>query len=878
VFDLSIRNCSACPLRKGCKAPVPGEGNEDASVVLIGEAPGSQEDQYGRPFIGQAGEFLDALLRVLKLSRGQVYISNVLKCRPFNNNTPSPLQAKICADRWLTKEIARVKPKIIVTLGWPATHYITKSYDTMEHLHGAPIEMGDTIVLPAYHPAAGFHDTSLLRHVYDDFGVLGKLLEGHSVESLLIRDEYPEPDYKVVSTTKEVKELLSEPRYALDTEQTSDGKMWSIQVSLKAGEAYFIPRELLPEVGRDGRIALPEKSEVIVHSYLHEAQYINIPNFIDSMLAAYLLGLPQGLKALASRLCGMHMISYPEMVRPYRRAKTVRYLQEAAGMEWANPPIVPTLEWNEKRGEPFIRDKKPQHIKHKINARLKKSIEDRNYDPYSDWFSNVSPEERVEVESVLGVMPDADLSDIPFDDATLYANRDPDATMRVWDKMAPMIQEQKLGYILRCVDQSILPMVRYMMDRGTVVDTEYLKELSAEYLEKMVVANRQCIEIIGHPFNPKSDQQVGKVLYDELRFKPTAHTETGRPQVNAQELGKVEVDEEDDDGEIRKIQHPVIEPILDYRRAQKLKSTYSDALVELAIPDDAGEMRVHTELLVTRTETGRLASKRPNLQNQPIRTDDGKKIRKAFTAPQGSILVAPDYSQQEMRLMAHVSQCQNLLKIYRNNEDVHSEMAMKIFGINAEEAKEYKYRRPAKDVNFGVIYLISAAGLYEYLLEDGIEGWTIKDCEDVLKEWYKTNHEVRDWQQETIAFATRNGYVVDMFGRRRWIPEMACPIRKVKAAGGRQAVNMPIQGGCATITKLGMKAVWDGLDIWDGDLRPILQIHDEILLELSKPDRLQDVAVWLKEKMEGVVELSVPVVVEVKAGERWGDMKELALS
>lgn len=877
MFDLSIQHCDACPMRKGCKAPVAGEGNEDASVMLIGEAPGSQEDEYGHPFIGNAGEFLNALLRVLRLTREEVFISNAVKCRPFNNNTPSPLQVKICANRWLTKEIERVRPEIIVTLGWPATHYVTKLNDSMEHLHGRPIVMDGVTVLPAYHPAAGFHNTALLRHIYDDFGVLRKLLEGSSAEALQVKDEYPGPRYEVVKSEKIVRELLAEPRYALDTEQTADGKLWSIQVSVKAGEAYFIPRELVPE---DRSIF--RRSEVTVHNWLHEAKYLDIPKFLDTMLISYLLGHAQGLKELAARLCGIRMISYPEMVRPYRREKALRYLLKAAGMEWGPPPMVKVFEWSDKEGKPVIREKKPQHIKHKINARLKKVAEDKGYDPYADWFGKVSKEERAEVEEKLGLMPDADLSDIDFNDAVRYASRDADATLRVRDKMMPMLKESKLEYILRGVDQTILPMVRYMMDRGAVVDVEYLKGLSAEYFQKMIVANEECTRIAGHPFNPKSDQQVGKLLYEKLGFKPTAYTETGRPQVNAQEMGKVQVDEveEDEDGdeEIRKVQHPVIAPILDYRKAQKLKSTYSDALAEMAVSDDTGEMRVHTELLVTRTETRRLASKKPNLQNVPVRTDDGRKVRKAFVAPKGGLLVAPDYGGQEMRVLAHASQCERLIKLFREGRDAHTETAMALFGVDAETAREKKYRNPTKTTNFGVAYGISDAGLYEAFLKDGIEGWTVESCNRFIEEWYKLNKGVKEWKQETIAFAIRNGYVVDLFGGRRWIPEMACPIRKVRAAGERQAVNTLIQMPSATITKLGMRAVWEGLDVWKGDLVPILQIHDEILLELLRPELIEDVARWLKEKMENVVELSVPLVVEVKKGERWGEMEEMVSS
>jgi len=303
-----------------------------------------------------------------------------------------------------------------------------------------------------------------------------------------------------------------------------------------------------------------------------------------------------------------------------------------------------------------------------------------------------------------------------------------------------------------------------------------------------------------------------------------------------------------------------------------LKRTYADALVKLAVVDEQGEPRIHTELLVTRTETGRLASKSPNLQNQPVRSEDGLKIRKAFVAPKGGILLAPDWSQQEMMMIAHLSQCQSLIDVYLRGGDIHADTQMKVFG-----SADKKYRRPAKNINFGVIYGISGHGLYEYMLKDGATEFTEEDCERFLVEFYKANPEVRDWQDSTIAFAKRKGYVVDIFGRRRFIPEVHCPIKKVKATGERMAINMPVQGGCVTITKLGMIWAWNNLDLWGGSLHPNLQIHDEMLLELLQPELMMDVARWLKHGLENVVELSMPLKVDVKAGERWGEMEELEL-
>jgi len=273
--------------------------------------------------------------------------------------------------------------------------------------------------------------------------------------------------------------------------------------------------------------------------------------------------------------------------------------------------------------------------------------------------------------------------------------------------------------------------------------------------------------------------------------------------------------------------------------------------------------RVHTTLKTTRTETGRLSSADPiNLQTMPTRSEDGKKIRKGFRASPGYKLTAGDFSQQEMRLQAHEAHCENLLSAYRNGVDVHTLTASRIFGVPMDVAEQAEYRYPAKTLNFSVIYIVSARGLYENIHEQALDiivggkpldvsEWTEDSCQKLIDDWYKLNWEVKDWQMEKIAEARRFGYVRDIFGRRRYVPEISCPIRHIQEAGERMCVNFPIQGGCASITKLLM-----------------LEVREDMVMEIAG---------WLKNIMDNVVVLDIPMMSEIKSGDNWAEMSKIKL-
>jgi len=844
--------------------------------MLIGQNPGFNEGEWGKPFVGQAGQYLDSLLFQSGIARDSVYITNLIKCLTPNNRELQKNEISACA-KWLDIELSMVRPEIIVAMGAPAIARFLPGYGSVEHVHGKPIEQDGRIILPCYHPAAALYDTALMRHCQDDFQVLRGLTKGAPVSDYHVRDEYPHPDYRVVDTPEKVAEMTTNVEgageFAVDTEQCR-GASWSVQISCQPGTAYFT---LLPDNYR-GRVDLASlKAQAIVHYYLHDIQYVNLANdrFVDTMVMAYLLGLPQGLKELASRLCGINMVNYNEMVRPGQRELSMMYLLQAGKTKWPDPPPIEETKWDNKKGEIVTRVKKPWHISRKIEGLLNSVIANSDIDLYQRWH-DIPEAERSVVEEKMGSMPEASLKDVKLEDAIEYACRDADATLRVSHKLRKMISDMGLDFILR-MDTDILPMVDSMMATGMAVDLDHLRKLSADYDVRMRAKSFELAGLVGHSFNPNSSHQVAAVVYGELGFKPTRFTPT-------KEIST-------DDQELKKTGHPVAKGVIEYRRMSKMKGTYADALVEWARPDENGVPRVHTTLKTTRVGTGRLSSSDPNLQNIPTRTEESKAVKSSFIAPSGKRLGEGDLAQIEVCTQAHLADCKGLIDLFLSGKDPHTTTASSIFGVSYEEAKQEKYRYPTKRANFGVIYMIGAEGLSaqigEYIADLQMAGekvevdpWSVEDCNKFITEWYKLYPEVKDYQMEMAAMARRYGYVRDMFGRIRYIPEVTCPIRSIQEAGLRMAANMPVTASAQGIIKLAMGSLWQQLPSteWANDVRFLMQIHDSLIVEVTDDEAiLKPYFRWMSKIMTGVVKLLVPIRVDFKIGKRWGEMKKISL-
>ncbi len=858
---------------------------EDNQYLVPFVVHNSNEDLWNQPFYGQAGQELNSLLAQASISRESVFITNCNRCKPPNNRTPTLAEQKACA-HWLDLEVELVNPHIIVAMGATAIrHFLGPDAGTVEHLHGKPIvcKVGSAtrIVLPAYHPAAALHNTSLLRQLFDDFQVLRGLVAGHDASDYLVADEYPNPVYTVVDTPEKMRKMRDEVREvgecAIDVETVShDSELWSYQVSAVPGTAWFVPIEK----GFKGRVDVTDWGAlIIVHYYLHDIRFLNIPdgNFLDTMTAAYLTGRPQGLKELSSRLCGIVMKSYSEVVRPGQLKLSMQYLTEAANREWPDPPDIEEVKWDNKAGRVITRIKHPQHISFKIKRLLARCVDNESeFDPLEKW-GDISELERTEVEKALGQMPESSLADIKFEDAVQYANSDAQATLRVKHKMDKLIRDLGLDFVLH-MDLNTLPMAHDMMGNGMPVNKEHFRNMSVDYTNRMAAKAAEMASIVGHPFNPNSSAQVAKVVYGELGFTPTAYTKTKLIST--------------DDSELKKVKHPVTKTILEYRRLSKVKGTYCDNLTNYSYSDANGVDCIHTTIKTTRVETGRWASSDPvNLQNIPVRNKEGKLVRKGFVAAPRTKLVEGDLKQIEMCTQAHLANCKGLIELFLSGKDPHTTTASKIFGVPYEEAKKDKFRYPCKRAGFGIIYLIGAEGLYSQITEyiadleaEGepieIEAWSVEQCQKFIDDYYKLYPEIKDYQQEMAAMARRLGYTRDIFGRIRFIPEVNCPIRSIQEAGCRQAANFPVTASAQGILKVAMGNLWRELPKteWRDNVKYLMQIHDSLVLQVTDDEKiLKPYLRWMEKVVSGSVQLKVPVGMDFKVGSNWADTEKYSL-
>jgi DNA polymerase-1 len=410
--------------------------------------------------------------------------------------------------------------------------------------------------------------------------------------------------------------------------------------------------------------------------------------------------------------------------------------------------------------------------------------------------------------------------------------------------------EERLLWLYREVERPLSAVLAHMEATGVRLDVAYLRALSLEVAEEIARLEAEVFRLAGHPFNLNSRDQLERVLFDELGLPAIGKTEkTGKRSTSAAVL------------EALREAHPIVEKILQYRELTKLKSTYIDPLPDLIHPRTG---RLHTRFNQTATATGRLSSSDPNLQNIPVRTPLGQRIRRAFIAEEGWLLVALDYSQIELRVLAHLSGDENLIRVFQEGRDIHTETASWMFGV-PREAVDPLMRRAAKTINFGVLYGMSAHRLSQEL------AIPYEEAQAFIGRYFQSFPKVRAWIEKTLEEGRRRGYVETLFGRRRYVPDLQARVKSVREAAERMAFNMPVQGTAADLMKLAMVKLFPRLE--EMGARMLLQVHDELVLEAPK-ERAEAVARLAKEVMEGVYPLTVPLVVEVGIGEDWLSAKE----
>ncbi len=421
---------------------------------------------------------------------------------------------------------------------------------------------------------------------------------------------------------------------------------------------------------------------------------------------------------------------------------------------------------------------------------------------------------------------------------------------RLYETYLPTLRPQEIT-LYKNIELPLVAVLFKMEKQGVCVNTSILSELSSKYNEEKTALVKKIYALAGEEFNLNSAQQLGKILFEKLKIgagvkrKKDAKSYT----TTAEELEKYA------------FEHEIIPHILRYRKIQKIHSTYIEGFKPLIING-----KVHTTYNQTNTQTGRLSSANPNLQNIPIRTEEGRELRKLFTASEGNVLIDADYSQIELRLAAHFSNCQELIAAYNNGEDIHCLTAAQVFDVPLNEVTS-KMRREAKAVNFGIIYGISGFGLANDL------GITTKQAQRYIDKYFERYMEVKTYMQRNVQKATTDGYVETLLGRRRVMNELRSSNYNVRSFGERAAMNAPLQGSSADIIKVAMIRVVNRLEKGNFNAKLVLQVHDELVIDCPECEK-DKVAVILKEEMENAAQLKVPLIVDIGVGKTWFDSKE----
>jgi DNA polymerase-1 len=438
---------------------------------------------------------------------------------------------------------------------------------------------------------------------------------------------------------------------------------------------------------------------------------------------------------------------------------------------------------------------------------------------------------------------------VALDDATRYAAEDADVTLRLHRALKPRLDaEPGLLSVYRDIEMPLVPVLERVEANGVLVDVAELRRQSADLSRRMLAAQQRATELAGRSFNLDSPKQLGQLLFEELKLPALVKTPGGAPSTNEEALEAIAD------------QHELPRVILEYRGLAKLRSTYTDKLPEMVNPDTG---RVHTSYHQAGAATGRLSSNDPNLQNIPIRTEDGRRIRRAFVAPEGRVLLACDYSQIELRIMAHLSEDAALLRAFESGADIHRATAAEVFGKALDEVSANE-RRAAKAINFGLMYGMGAFGLARQL------GIPRGEAQDYIALYFSRYPGVRDFMERTRQQAREQGYVETVFGRRLYLPYIASRNQAQRAGAERAAINAPMQGTAADIIKRAMASI----DAWLAEHRDrakmILQVHDELVFE-CETGFLDTLLPEVRARMEGAAGLRVPLVVDAGTGANWDD-------
>ena len=445
-------------------------------------------------------------------------------------------------------------------------------------------------------------------------------------------------------------------------------------------------------------------------------------------------------------------------------------------------------------------------------------------------------------------------SEVEINQAMEYAAEDADITYRLYKIFTKNLNNEKLTNIYEIFEKPLIKILAFMEIHGVKIDNKFLKDLSKKFEKKISNLEKKIFKISKKEFNIASTKQLGEIMYNELKIASLKKTKKGSFATSASVLEDLAFKG-----------HDLPKLILDWRQVSKLKNTYSDSLPEHINPNTN---RVHTSFLLAATTTGRLASSDPNLQNIPIKSEDGKDIRKAFIAERGHTLVSADYNQIEMRILADLADVKELKKAFKNNEDIHTLTASQVFNLDIKKVDQ-NIRRKAKAINFGIIYGISQYGLAKQIMV------SINEAEEFLTSYFLKFPEIKEYMNSTIKFCRKSGYVNNIFGRRTHINGINDKNYNVRNFQERSAINAPIQGSASEIMRLAMiRLVKRFKSLKDVKSKILLQIHDELIFEVPNVE-IKEICNVVKEEMISVAKsdlhaFSIPLTVDINSGDNWG--------
>lgn len=654
-------------------------------------------------------------------------------------------------------------------------------------------------------------------------------LEFHS----LVR-EYaaPEPEaqarevsYGVVQRPEEVEELVRKiravGRVSLDTETTSmdpmQAELVGISLAVEPGVAYYLPfghiRRAVEEATENGEAKTGagrnDSAEPDLFSAAAEEPLLNLPGILSDELRA----LVELLEDESIGKIGQNL-KYDLLV--LRRAGI-----ELRGLEFDTMVASYLLD--------------PGRREHNLDALAMEHLEHRT----------------ISYEELTGKGKNQrSFAELPLEHCRDYACEDADIALQLSEIFAPQIRDLKLEDLFRRIEMPLVKVLAEMEWAGVRIDEEFFEELRGRLASQLAVLEQKIHEAAGTTFNINSNPQLREILFERLGLPVIRRTKTG-PSTDAAVLETLAAQG-----------HEIPILLLEYRQLDKLQSTYVLSLPRLVYPETG---RIHTSFNQTVAATGRLSSSDPNLQNIPIRTELGAEIRRGFIPAEGHVFVAADYSQIELRILAHYSQDPAFVEAFQRGEDIHRQTAALIFGVEPEDVTR-EMRDRAKTVNFAIIYGVGAFSLAQRLGISNAEG------REFIEHYFERFPGVRQYLDKQIEIAREKGYVQTLTGRRRYIPEITSRNFNIRSFGERVATNAPIQGTAADLIKIAMIEIQGALQASGSSARMLIQVHDELLIE-TPVAQLDETLVLLREKMEGAAELSVPLVVETGVGANWLECK-----